>query len=111
MSTRTTARMMGNDLSAAPCYCCNERRRDRGSQKRQERTEWRRDAHRGEVDGGDPWPTDDVHGLKELGGLCADWPDPVFVNLRWDYDQEDVPFWWYQAIIPPEYRLPHLTTT
>lgn len=64
------------------------------------------------MDGGYPYlETDDVHSLTEPGGLCEDWPHPVFVNLRWDYDQEDVPYWWYQAIIPAEYRLPHLTTT
>ncbi len=103
---------MGPNLGAPPhCRCCNEQPRHRGSQRARERAEWRRDAHRGEVDGGkDPWPTADVHGLTEPGGLCADWPHPVFVNLRWAYDQETVPFWWYQAIIPAEHRLPHLTT-
>lgn len=108
MTSRDASRMMGNDLTSAPCYCCNERRRPRGAQRQQERDSWQRDVHRGEVDRDAYFLTDDVHGLTEPGGLCSDWPHPVFVNLRWDYDQEDTPFWWYQAIIPAEHRLPNL---
>lgn len=100
--------MMGPNLTAPPhCRCCNEQHRHRGAQRGRERDEWRRDYLRGEVDGGYPYlETDDVHSLTEPGGLYEDWPHPVFVNLRWDYEQEDVPYWWYQAIIPAEHRLP-----
>lgn len=42
--------MMGNDLTAAPCYCCNDRPRPRGAQRMQERREWIRDASSGERD-------------------------------------------------------------
>lgn len=40
--------MMGNDLTAAPCYCCNERRRPRGAQRMSENRAWRSDVAAGD---------------------------------------------------------------
>lgn len=103
--------MLQSRKSGAYCYCCNESLVPVGIARAREDREWQRDYRRGEVDGGYPYlETDDVHSLTEPGGLCEDWPYPVFVNLRWDYEQEDAPFWWYQAIIPAEHRLPNQTT-
>lgn len=111
MSSRTSLSMMGASRSVGTCRCCSTDFDTRGPSRSRERSEWPRDAHRGEVDGDkSPWLTDDVHALTEPGGFCADWPGSGTGDGAWDYEQEDVPYWWYQAIIPAEYRLPHLTT-
>lgn len=102
---------MGPNLSAPPhCRCCNEQHRHRGGQRGRERVEWQADYIRGEFDGDQLWPGEEVHDLKEPGSMCDNWSDHGSGDGAWDYEQEDVPFWWYQAIIPAERRLPHLTT-
>lgn len=99
--------MLQSRKSGASCHCCNESLVPVGTARAREAREWQQDYHRGEVDSGKgPWLTDDVHSLTEPGGLCTDWPGSNSGDGAWDYDQEHMPFWWYQAIIPAEHRLP-----
>lgn len=99
--------MLQSRKSGAYYYCCNESLVIVGIARSREEREWRSDYLRGEVDGGYPYlETDDVHSLTEPGGFCADWTGSGTGDGAWDYEQEDVPFWLYQAIIPAEHRLP-----